>query len=164
MCHLVLKSEPEGGGQVLSRLEMKAGMRFLCGSVPQFTAPFPYPGHRVLFTSWNGRLTRQPRLSLEHKEKQPFRPQRIASQPLTLRARGLEPSTVKLPLPQIFPIVPRWDGERAHHLKSLGWRVWGAHDDSKSRGSPAPRDVIKCLSPKPERIWQREGAQLSSPE
>lgn len=74
---------------------MKVGLRFLCGLVPQFTrlahAPFPQAGQRprrVLFTSWNGRLTRQPRLSLEQKEKQPFRPQQIASQPLTLRARG----------------------------------------------------------------------------
>lgn len=41
----VTQSEPEGGGQVLSRLGMKAGLRFLCGSVPQSTrlahAPFP---------------------------------------------------------------------------------------------------------------------------
>lgn len=113
---------------------MKEGMRFLCGSVPQFTcltyAPFPYPGHRscrVLFTSWNGRLTCQPRLSLETKKSSLSG----SNQPLTLRTRGLEPSTVKLPLPQIFPIVPRWDGERNHHLKSLGWRVWGAHGDTR---------------------------------
>lgn len=43
----------------------------------------------------------------------------------------MEPSTVKLLLPQMFPVVPRWDGERDHHLKSLGWRVWGAHGNTR---------------------------------
>lgn len=86
----------------------------------------------MLFSSWNGCLTRQPRLSLEQKEKQPPGPSNCQPALNSLRPReGLEPSILKLPLPQVFLIVPRWDGEGDHHLKSLGWRVWGARGDTR---------------------------------
>lgn len=60
-----------------------------------------------------------------------FRTERKAAlNPARPRA-GLEPSTVKLPLPQVFPVVPSWDRERDHHLESLRWGVWGAHGDTR---------------------------------